>query len=72
MSDDRPQADEDFAAGSIARVERSKQDAGVVTLAYERFHTLVPQYADCRPIYARELPDAAGFRVVEMEPLQGD
>ncbi|MEF8786574.1 MAG: methyltransferase domain-containing protein [Haloarculaceae archaeon] len=56
--------------GRLGVVALSKLGAGAVTLAYERVHTLFPQYADCRPIYARKLLDAAGFTVVEMETVQ--
>ncbi|WP_340101424.1 methyltransferase domain-containing protein [Salinibaculum salinum] len=53
--------------GRLGVVALSKRDAGAVTHAYERFHDLFPQYADCRPIYVNELLEATGFTVVEME-----
>lgn len=50
--------------GRVGVVALSKRDATVATRAYERLHELVPRYADCRPIYVRELLDENGFEVV--------
>lgn len=59
--------------GRLGVVALSKRDAGPVTRAYERLHEAFPRYADCRPIFVRELLEEAGFTVVEAEtyPLWG-
>ncbi|MBZ6497061.1 methyltransferase domain-containing protein [Haloterrigena longa] len=59
--------------GRLGVVALSKRDAGSVTRAYERLHEAVPRYADCRPVFVRELLEEAGFAVVEAEtyPLWG-
>lgn len=59
--------------GRVGVVALSKRDATVATHAYERLHDLLPQYADCRPIFVRELLDDAGFSVIEVDtvPLWG-
>lgn len=59
--------------GRIGVVALSKLDAGRATRAYERFHDLIPRYADCRPIFVQELLEECGFTVVEVDtsPLWG-
>lgn len=59
--------------GRIGVVALSKRDAGLATRAYERIHEHFPRYADCRPIFARELLDESGFGVEAAEtwPLWG-
>ena len=60
-------------AGRIGVVALSKRDAGLATRTYERVHERFPRYADCRPIFARELLDESGFDVETAEtwPLWG-
>jgi len=59
--------------GRIGVVALSKREAGLLTRAYERVHNLLPRYVDCRPIFVRELLEASGFTVRELEtmPLWG-
>jgi len=59
--------------GRIGVVALSKRDAGLLTHTYERVHDLFPRYADCRPIFVRELLEESGFSILEMEiiPLWG-
>ena len=59
--------------GRLGVVALSKRDAGLTTRAYERVHELLPKYADCRPIFARELLDESKFDVETAEtwPLWG-
>ena len=59
--------------GRLGVVALSKRDAGLATRTYERVHERLPRYADCRPIFARELLDESGFdvEVAETWPLWG-
>lgn len=47
----------------LAMSKKGKSNA--MTLLYERLHEMLPQYLDCRPIYAREAFEAAGFCILD-------
>ncbi|SER86595.1 class I SAM-dependent methyltransferase [Natrinema salaciae] len=59
--------------GRLGVVALSTRDGGLVTRAYERLHEAFPRYADCRPIFVRELLEENEFDAVEAEtrPLWG-
>jgi ubiquinone/menaquinone biosynthesis C-methylase UbiE len=50
--------------GRIGVVALSKQKKNSVQL-YEWFHMHFPAYVDCRPIYARETIEKAGFQIMD-------
>jgi ubiquinone/menaquinone biosynthesis C-methylase UbiE len=54
--------------GRVGIVVLSKKESTTVRL-YEWFHLRFPAYVDCRPIYARQTMEAAGFRVVDMTEM---
>ena len=51
--------------GRLCVVSLSKRNAGVLTSLYERIHSTVPRYVDCRPIFVGQMLEEAGFEVVE-------
>jgi demethylmenaquinone methyltransferase/2-methoxy-6-polyprenyl-1,4-benzoquinol methylase len=52
-------------AGRIGIVALSKKELTAVRL-YEWFHMRFPTYVDCRPIFARQTVEAAGFQVTDV------
>ena len=52
-------------AGRIGVVALSKKELTAVRL-YEWFHMCFPSYVDCRPIFARQTVEEAGFRVADI------
>ncbi|MFN2184703.1 MAG: 2-heptaprenyl-1,4-naphthoquinone methyltransferase, partial [Anaerolineae bacterium] len=51
-------------SGRLAVVAMSKKgDGGTMLQLYEWAHEKLPQYVDCRPIYAQEAVEEAGFQV---------
>ena len=55
--------------GRIGIVTLSKTDTPAVRL-YEWFHMRFPVYVDCRPIFARQTVEAAGFRVTDATEMR--
>ncbi|MGD8792538.1 MAG: methyltransferase domain-containing protein [Anaerolineae bacterium] len=56
------------SGGRLAVVALSKQgDDGPMLQLYEWAHEKMPKYVDCRPIYARQSLEEAGFLVVEAQ-----
>jgi ubiquinone/menaquinone biosynthesis C-methylase UbiE len=54
------------SSGRLAVVAMSKKgDGGSMLRLYEWAHEKMPKYVDCRPIYARQSLEEAGFQVVE-------
>jgi ubiquinone/menaquinone biosynthesis C-methylase UbiE len=54
------------SGGRLAVVAMSKKgDGGSMLRLYEWAHEKMPKYVDCRPIYARQSLEEAGFQVVE-------
>ena len=51
--------------GRLCVVALSKRNAGVLTSLYERIHSTVPRYVDCRPIFVRRTLQEAGFDIVD-------
>jgi ubiquinone/menaquinone biosynthesis C-methylase UbiE len=52
--------------GRLAVVAMSKQgDDGPMLRLYEWAHERMPKYVDCRPIYAQQSLEEAGFKVIE-------
>jgi ubiquinone/menaquinone biosynthesis C-methylase UbiE len=50
--------------GRLAVVSMTKTDPpGTAVRMYEWFHEHLPDYADCRPIFARKALEQAGFRI---------
>jgi ubiquinone/menaquinone biosynthesis C-methylase UbiE len=54
--------------GRIGIVALSKKESTAVRL-YEWFHMRFPAYVDCRPIFARQTVEEAGFRVADMTEM---
>lgn len=53
--------------GKLAVVSMSKTDPpGAAVRMYEWFHEHMPNYADCRPIFARQAIDQAGFHIQDV------
>jgi len=55
--------------GRIGIVALSKKEWSAVRL-YEWFHMRFPAYVDCRPIFARQSVEAAGFRVADATEMR--
>ena len=55
-------------AGRLGIVALSKKELTAVRL-YEWFHMRFPAYVDCRPIFARQTVEAAGFHVTDMTEM---
>ena len=52
------------AGGRIAVVSMTKTDPpGAAVRIYEWFHEHMPDYADCRPIFARQAMEQSGFTI---------
>lgn len=49
--------------GRICIVSLSKERLTRMTRFYERFHEIFPRIVDCRPIFARQSLENAGFRI---------
>jgi ubiquinone/menaquinone biosynthesis C-methylase UbiE len=50
--------------GRLAVVSMTKTDPpGVAVRLYEWFHEYMPNYADCRPIFARQAMEQSGFKI---------
>jgi demethylmenaquinone methyltransferase/2-methoxy-6-polyprenyl-1,4-benzoquinol methylase len=50
--------------GRVAVVSMTKTDPpGVAVRMYEWFHEYMPNYADCRPIFARQAMEQSGFNI---------
>jgi demethylmenaquinone methyltransferase/2-methoxy-6-polyprenyl-1,4-benzoquinol methylase len=56
------------SGGRIGVVALSKREKFSVKL-YEWFHMRFPAYIDCRPVYARELIEEAGFEIVKAREM---
>jgi ubiquinone/menaquinone biosynthesis C-methylase UbiE len=55
------------SSGRLCVVAMSKQGKpNLMVKLYEWFHQKLPNYVDCRPIYARQAIDEAGFKVVDV------
>jgi ubiquinone/menaquinone biosynthesis C-methylase UbiE len=54
--------------GRIGVVALSKKERIAVQL-YEWFHMRFPAYVDCRPIFARQTVEEAGFQVADMTEM---
>lgn len=53
--------------GSLAVVSMTKTDPpGIAVRMYEWFHEHMPDYADCRPIFARQALEQSGFRIQDV------
>jgi ubiquinone/menaquinone biosynthesis C-methylase UbiE len=53
--------------GRIAVVSMTKTDPpGMAVRMYEWFHEHMPNYADCRPIFARQAIEQTGFHIVNV------
>lgn len=53
--------------GRLAVVSMTKTDPpGVAVRMYEWFHEKVPNYADCRPIFARQAIEQVGFSIQDV------
>ncbi|MFN2217136.1 MAG: class I SAM-dependent methyltransferase [Anaerolineae bacterium] len=60
--------------GRLAVVAMSKKgDGGTMLRLYEWAHDKLPQYVDCRPIYAQQALEQAGFEVTsaQVRPMWG-
>jgi ubiquinone/menaquinone biosynthesis C-methylase UbiE len=53
--------------GRLAVVSMTKTNPpGVAVRMYEWFHEHMPNYADCRPIFARQAMEQTGFHIVDV------
>jgi demethylmenaquinone methyltransferase/2-methoxy-6-polyprenyl-1,4-benzoquinol methylase len=53
--------------GRIAVVSMTKTDPpGMAVRMYEWFHEHMPDYADCRPIFARQALEQSGFQIQDV------
>jgi len=53
------------AGGRLGVAAMSKEGGGAVMKLYEWTHRLLPNFVDCRPIFARSSIEQAGFRIEE-------
>jgi ubiquinone/menaquinone biosynthesis C-methylase UbiE len=54
--------------GRLAVVAMSKTgDSGTMLQIYEWVHARLPRYVDCRPIYAQQALERAGFQVISVD-----
>jgi len=54
--------------GRLAIVSMTKTNPpGLAVRLYEWFHDHMPNYADCRPIFARQAVEQSGFAIVDSE-----
>lgn len=52
------------SGGRLAVVSMTKNDPpGIPVRIYEWFHDAMPNYADCRPIFARQSMEESGFKI---------
>lgn len=55
------------AGGRLAVVSMTKTDPpGIAVRMYEWFHEHLPEYADCRPIFARQVLEQGGFIIQDV------
>lgn len=55
------------AGGRLAVVSMTKTDPpGIAVRMYEWFHEHLPEYADCRPIFARQALEQSGFIIKDV------
>lgn len=53
--------------GRLAVVSMTKTDPpGIAVRMYEWFHETMPNYADCRPIFARHAMEQTGFKIQDV------
>lgn len=53
--------------GRLAAVSMTKTDPpGIAVRMYEWFHETMPNYADCRPIFARQAMEQTGFKIQDV------
>lgn len=53
--------------GRLAAVSMTKNDPpGIPVRIYEWFHNVMPNYADCRPIFARQSIEQSGFAIQDV------
>jgi demethylmenaquinone methyltransferase/2-methoxy-6-polyprenyl-1,4-benzoquinol methylase len=58
------------SSGRLGVVSMSKEDGDSILLKlYEWIHKIVPQYADCRPIYVKQSIMGAGFEIARSEKV---
>jgi len=55
--------------GRICVVSLSKEKAGLMIKIYEWLHKTIPQYVDCRPIFARRAMEESGFHDFDLEKV---
>ena len=55
--------------GRVGIVALSKEDCRAVRI-YEWFHQRMPKIVDCRPIYAKESLESAGFNIIKNQELK--
>ena len=55
--------------GRLGIVALSKQDCRAVRI-YEWFHQKTPKIVDCRPIYAKESLESAGFKISSSQEMK--